>query len=628
MGYPRVMMTESQSTKGPFGRFSTYQALAVQASGLYAAEAAQRVQNIHLHRMFTPTVTLEERFDYRDRRCTQGLGIPFEDSTAATGGCGVWAGHLVYSADNASGFRPGTYLAIYDGGLTGFRNAEHVRIRSISGNTIYLAERFKSTSRARSAGAWVRQHEDGGRGAKSWVFNLSTQCPRDPNGRTIAEYMVNWLANNMTRDVDGINRNVNITGLTFDVDTYVDVFTRNSDVNNDLRVDKGISPSGVHWWGEGVNNFYQMLRNRFPNYVIVGGVQLSGGESSLNGLQIEGFPNGQLWKGSEDFSDLNSMMSTYLVRMKRSKGRPAMVQNLMKFGTTLYPTHGRSRYGNAPMRLGLALTAMDAGFFHHENTATYVDTWYDEYSVVSAPGASNFGDAVVKGDYRTVRNNTGWLGQPLGRFQRLYSADSFRASNALSSSTFESFLGGWNSNSKISISRTSSTKRDGSWGLRVSSPSSFDYNRSGARITGPSVNIQSGQDYTLVFSARADKDRTINAKVGRHTETVSVGNDWTRYVVSFTATESGSRQIMFDLGLHRSQLFFDSIYVFRGNANVFRRDFQRGSVIANGTGRAVTVNLGSGYRRIRGRQDSVNNGANLPNTVTIPARDALFALKR
>ncbi len=645
MGYPRVMLTESQSTAGPFGRFSTYQAMAVQASGLYAAERAQAVQPIHLHRMFTPTVTLEERFDGRDKRCTQGLGIPFEDSTAVTGGCGVWAGHLVYSAGtqltapmarnagsirvkSSAGFRAGTYLAIYDGGLKGFRNAEHVKIKSISGNTIYLAERFKSSSRARSAGTWVRQHADGGRGAKSWVFNLSTQCPRDGNGRTIGEYMVGWLANNMTRDVDGINRNVKISGLTFDVDTYVDVFTKNSDVNNDNVVDKGISPTGVHWWGQGVDNFYQMLRNRFPNYVIVGGVQLSGGYNALSGTQIEGFPNGQLWKSIDDFSEINSMISTYLVRMGRSTHGPAMVQNLLKFGTTLYPTHGRSRYGNAPMRLGLGLTTMDAGFFHHENTKTYVDTWYDEYSVVSTPGAANFGQARVKGDYKQVRSNTGWLGQPKGRYQRLYSDNNFKLSNALSASTFESFLGDWSSNSKLSISRTSGQKRDGGWGLAVSYPSSYDYYRSGAQVRGPQVNIQAGKSYTLVFSARSDKDRDINVKLGKYTESFTLGGAWRRYVMSFKATESGSKQIRFDVGLHRSNIFLDSVYVFNGNANVFRRDFDRGSVIANATPNAVTVNLGSGYRRIKGRQDPINSGADLPTRVTIPAWDALFALKK
>ena len=645
VGYPRVMMTETQSTKPPYGRYSTYQALAVQGSGLYAASQAQKTQPIPVHRMFTPTVTLEERFDYRDVRCTQGLGIPFEDSTAVTGGCGVWAGHLVYSAgtqlsqsmarnagsirvNNASGFRPGTYLVIYDGGVKSFRNAEHVKIRSISGNTIFLAERFKSASRARSAGAWVRQHADGGRGAKSWVFNLSTQCPRDGNGRTIAEYMVNWLASNLNRDVDGIYRDVTISGLTFDVDTYVDVFTKNSDVNNDLVTDRGVSPSGVHWWGDGVDQFYRMLRNRFPSFAIVGGVQLSGGYDSLSGVQIEGFPNGQLWKGIDDFSQFNTMMSTYLYRMKRSDKGPAMVQNLLKFGTTLYPTHSVSRYGNAPARLGLALTTMDGGFFHHENTSTYVDTWYDEYAVDSNPSSANFGNALQKSDYRTVRSNTGWLGQPTGKFQRLYDANQFKLSNATSTSTFESLLDGWTTNGKVSIWRTSEQKRDGSYGLMVSAPSSYDYNRSGAQVRGPSVNVQAGQDYTLVFAARADKDRTINVKVGRHTEGIPLGDAWRRYVVSFKATESGAKQIRFDVGLINSRTYFDSVYFFRGNANVFRRDFDRGSVIANVTNRPVTVNLGDGYRRIRGTQDAVNNGANLGTTVTVPAYDALFALKR
>ena len=68
-------------------------------------------------------------------------------------------------------------------------------------------------------------------------------------------------------------------------------------------------------------------------------------------------------------------------------------------------------------------------------------------------------------------------------------------------------------------------------------------------------------------------------------------------------------------------VWLDSVYVFEGNPNVFRRDFDNGIVVVNATPSSKTVNLDGTFKRIKGTQDAVNNGATL-SSVTIPAYDS------
>jgi hypothetical protein len=60
---------------------------------------------------------------------------------------------------------------------------------------------------------------------------------------------------------------------------------------------------------------------------------------------------------------------------------------------------------------------------------------------------------------------------------------------------------------------------------------------------------------------------------------------------------------------------------------IYRREFERGLVLVNPTGHAVTLDLERGFRKITGRQDSrVNDGA-VASRVIVPARDGLVLLR-
>ncbi|MEK8088518.1 putative glycoside hydrolase [Thermithiobacillus plumbiphilus] len=61
---------------------------------------------------------------------------------------------------------------------------------------------------------------------------------------------------------------------------------------------------------------------------------------------------------------------------------------------------------------------------------------------------------------------------------------------------------------------------------------------------------------------------------------------------------------------------------------VYRRVYEKGMALVNPTGSSVTVNVGSGYKRIAGNQDrGVNNGQAVSGNITIPAKDGIVLVK-
>jgi len=135
-----------------------------------------------------------------------------------------------------------------------------------------------------------------------------------------------------------------------------------------------------------------------------------------------------------------------------------------------------------------------------------------------------------------------------------------------------------------------------------------------------------GREYTFVFSARATEPREISATSGNHAERFLLGEDWQRFVVTFTADTTGSFRTNFNVGQENTPVWIDSVYLFEGNASVFRRDFDNGIVVVNATPERKTIPLGGTFQRIRGTQDSFNNGAS-SNRITLSAFNAAVLVK-
>ena len=97
--------------------------------------------------------------------------------------------------------------------------------------------------------------------------------------------------------------------------------------------------------------------------------------------------------------------------------------------------------------------------------------------------------------------------------------------------------------------------------------------------------------------------------------------------MTFTAQSTASQNVSFLVGRDDTPVWIDSVYLFEGNTNIFRRDFDGGTVVVNATERVRTVDLGETFQRIKGTgQDPINNGQRL-RSVTIDPWDAAILVR-
>ena len=589
--------------------------------------------------------------------CHIGMAVAFAGTGPVSqggpegNGCDIFAGHWLYKAgsrltapattgaltlqvENAGRFEAGQYVVIYDAPAGSFDNAEHAKVTAVnqSANTLTLQARgFKSAPKAHPAGAIVAQHVIGqGPENELWAFNTTSQSPKDGAGKTFGQFYAEWLSKNYKRYKNGVLTTANVVGILFDADFYFELTQNATDANNDLVTDNAMSSAGVNWLGEGLDQFYLQVANRIPDAYIMTGVHDARGYESAQGNEMENwldYGNGD-FKGNPAYKQLSSLFSTYLFSAGARQRGPALVHNLTKSATRLYPGDASPvPPDNRPFRLGLALTLMDNGYYGTHSRYT-PDPWWDEYAVNTTSDSPDFGKAVAKSDIAGIYEHRGWLGRPLGKFTRIYNDTDFAASQSLlPDGTFDVNLTGWSANN-VGMSRTVTGPMDGAGALWLSTMNAYSPNAYGAHVRSGTFNLAGGTGYTIAFSARADKYRNIYVAVGSEPSVrIPVGPTWRRYVIGFQQSKAQSSNLRFLLGKENSEVWLDSVYLFRGNANVFRRDFERGVVLANATPETRTIAVGSGLRRIRGTQDpAVNDGQDV-TSVTLAPYDGILLVR-
>ena len=647
--FPRTLMHE---LKGPNNNAAYGKYDFIDAHGS-AFDRVEKIQGGSPDTMMLRHISARAYQGFNANRCRISQGIAFDATTNATqggpekDGCGVYAGHWLYKAgtktkismnaqansvrvEDASRIQSGQYAVIYDAPAGSFNNAEHVKVSSVdrdSDTVTFSVRGFKSMPRTRAAGAIIATHVLGnGPESELWAFNMGSQAPTDANGETFASFYAKWLGRNYDRFDDGRVTTANVAGILFDADMYFQVGGAKADYNNDLVVDEGISPSGVNWLGKGLDQFYAKVRAQLPNLHILSGVYDARGYASTNGVQLENWldvGNGD-FNANPQYKQLNSMFATYLFNMSERSVLPPLVHNLTKTPTKTYPS-GTNANSNAPLRLALSMALMDDGYFGtHSNTAG--DGWYDEYAVDVKPGSPNFGKAIDKDNLTGIQTHKGWLGKPLQKFRRVYDPAAFEKSKSLmSNGNFESGVGGWSGNN-TNVS-SSSFAFQGSGALYASKMRSFTSRATGATIKSPQVSLKAGKEYTIAFAARASEEREIRVSLGSFNDQIPIGTNWRRYVMSFRQGNGTNSGINFQVGRENTEMWLDSVFVFEGSANVLRREFENGIVLANATPLAKTVNLGDTFQKINGRQDSAVNNGKVVTQVTLPPYDGILLVR-
>jgi hypothetical protein len=103
---------------------------------------------------------------------------------------------------------------------------------------------------------------------------------------------------------------------------------------------------------------------------------------------------------------------------------------------------------------------------------------------------------------------------------------------------------------------------------------------------------------------------------------------WSKHIYTWKQGSSTSASVKFDVGAQLTPVWIDQLYIFKGNTDVFRRDFENGIVLANATPFAKTIQLNGSYRKILGNLDSqFNNGQSGLTEITLPAYNAVFLVK-
>ena len=259
------------------------------------------------------------------------------------------------------------------------------------------------------------------------------------------------------------------------------------------------------------------------------------------------------------------------------------------------------------MRFGLAFTLMSDGYFSHElgDTDHGQDWWYDEL------------------DYK--------LGTPLGPAQRIaVSPGSDR--ELMQNGGFESDLGGtWTlwcdakSGCAATVGRDMRSPHDGTAAAHLTITGAG--RQGGIEFTQPSRSLEQGKNYGLTFWARASGPMQLAVVSSKGSpnwdnyglsQNVQLTTQWQPVSLTFEATRTvQDARIQFLFGGETGQVWFDEVSLKERGEEVFRRDFQQGLVLLNGTRRRQTVDIGEGYLHLQGEQapkyqylldDSTNDG--------------------
>ncbi|MFW2441127.1 MAG: hypothetical protein ACN4GR_17350 [Arenicellales bacterium] len=662
--FPHVMMGESgQIDTGDDTVWLKYDILGQEATGMARQEAIQAegvAQGVktHLLRMANPAQTLEYQIGNGD---TQGFGVPHAntgpstvspigDPTTSTMFAGHWlyldgtdttaalasTGGLVHVVDGTK-CTVGEYVCIRDG-KNDWTNATHRKITAISGNDVTLSGGFNCTEYAHGSGSYVSMHCREALN-KYWVYNMSTACPTDGNGKKMHEIWVEFLTNHLKRDTNGNLRNVDLDGFLFDVDRVVQTTSNRVDANNDGVIDNGANiATSENWWTDGLQLFYEGVRAAYPTMFIIGGTRYAADFGSatndaftvLNGRQQESFTTGFPFD-PPSYGGFSAFLASYVLGCHVSAGQP-MECPLQKQGTIIHPTRGETN-PNSIFRLSFGATLLDNGWFAHQNTDAEHDCWYDEYAVDVVPGSPTYGEAIAytPSNGMTVRQHKDWLGQPLSNYYRVYD-NTFDDANNLISNNFSATIAGWSTNGGGTPSHAVGEGVDGSNALKVTDDSPYDWGWSSREITGESMDLVSGEECTFCFTCRTDdgKGRFIRMNWGGCTGTLMVDGTDRAYVISFVANTTGLTPIKIQTERYAGNLWLSRIKFFPGSSDVFRRDFEHGVVLVNNTITNQRVELESNdLLRINGTQDPViNSGSAITwGHVTVPPRDSIILVR-
>lgn len=474
-----------------------------------------------------------------------------------------------------------------------------------------------------------------------WAYNFSTACPKDQNGNTCSDILINDLAYRFSPEgelaaFDGIefdiiywDPNVQLNPKKRLGHTYKGL-NRQIDANADGLPENGII-NGMNIYGIGTTLFFKKLRERLgPDRIIMADGTDSHTQrafGSLNGIESEGWPNGSDPKFNEWSDGINRLQF-----WNENSIEPRLTYINHRYWSNI----NSQEVGANQIRLLIA-------------ASTLTSTAYGMYDSVEKyfGGTSVRREEVNKGSEENVHfssmydeiimgqeNKLGWLGKPKG----------------------PSVLMAKQKQSVINFKKKSEWK---SLVKRIQGPVELAVEKGALKITAKEKgadkliftikDVPVNSSYLTLFMKAsaapmagypADIARLVwvnipqvNKVLNRHMSWVN--NKEFESVFYFKDIESEKVDITFEFE-NAAPVWITELNAY-ADGDVRYRSFENGVVLANPKSEPVDFNLaklfpGQSFRRIQGSpgQDSTtNNGKSVTeDIVTLKGLDALFLIKK
>jgi hypothetical protein len=539
--------------------------------------------------------------------------------------------------------------------------AEQVRLRSIdAANKTITVQRGNYGTRARkfSRGSYLAAHVTTGpyrledtpeQNIPLWAYNLSTECPRDGEGRNCGDALADYLGEKLGSGGELSS----FDGITLDVFSWIIGFghpLQEIDVNTDGSVDEGIV-GGVNTVSKGVLAFLQALRERLgPDKLILSDGHILSksqrGFEILNGAESEGYPDKQdigldhLSRGENIFNywEQNSAPRSFnYMNFRYKQTRPERWRN-----TFIEPNLSEDE---SYRKLRLAL----ASALFTDSALASGGLWLPPEVHWEAGGVKvRVFDELWKGKAQERH----WLGQPLGEAVHLAT----RKADDPTQEAPDHFEGHGESWPETFIGRFAGEGVSFSGEVTEQTPIlvvSSTGSTGPLSFTLPGIDI-ADQDLFVSLRLRAEPLDNFPTSVPRRVDVWAVAAGGVASQVNGEFTWAGSEP--FEASLYYKEVgpgTIDLKFEVEGNqplyllsmkahsaADARYREYENGVVFANPSTREYTFDVGllfedllaSGVtlRRIDGsdNQDPLtNDGSALGQQLTLPAKDALFVEK-
>jgi len=373
-------------------------------------------------------------------------------------------------------------------------------------------------------------------------------------------------------------------------------------------------------WNHGLTEFASELRRRLDRVEANRGDRplaiVSNGSGDyftwLNGTMYEHFPLGAAAPdpgnayGYNWMSSMFAQPSGYLAAPFRSAPYNVSILNAGWQGTWAAPQ--RTPEFERHKRFTLVSALLGDGYYSLDAaSAGHGSLWWEP-------------------EYDHAGRGKGYLGYPKGPAYRVVSSPT---TDQIVNGSFSIIDAGWTAQG---AQASGTYGRD--WTVWHSGPGSARLQATNVQVGGSfklwqNVEVLGGNSYALSFWAKAASPLSINTHLygdacpGNRCladQEIVLGTEWRYFEVPFTASGNSQAGLNFILN-QTGTVWIDDVSLRQGAFPIYRRDFERGTVLLNYTNQTRTVNLGRTYNRLSIPGSTVFDGAAV-RTETVPPSDA------